>query len=184
MKKTLPILAALIGLALMPAHTGRLLAQGADLGAAANIFTLSQPYTVPDMTLKNSAGQNVSLSDFRGRVVLLHFWSINCPACKIDEPRLQSLKQTFGPGGLEILGVNLVDPPAMVAGHATQHKMAFPALVDAGAGFSLKVVSMGGKNTAFLVNPAKEAILEVPGFPTTYIIDCSGKAVGYSVGAA
>ena len=35
-----------------------------------------------------------------------------------------------------------------------------------------------------MVNAQQEAILEVPGFPTTYILDCRGNAVGYSVGAA
>ena len=56
----------------------------------------------------------VSLQDFRGKVVLLHFWSVQCPACRIEEPLLEKLKQAFGPSGLEILGVNLVD-------HASSH---------------------------------------------------------------
>jgi hypothetical protein len=60
----------------------------------------------------------------------------------------------------------------------------FPVLHGGDRGVSLKVVNMSGKNTAFVVNPGMEAILEVPAFPTTYIVDCRGSAVGYSVGAA
>ncbi len=159
-------------------------ANPADLAATANIFMYPKPYKIADLTLKSPSGRIVSLSHYRGRVVLLHFWSINCPACRMEEPLLQQLKRSFAHTGLEILGINLVDPPAQVANHAYANKTPFPVLFDGGRGFDLKVVTMAGKRTAFVVNAKKEAILEVPGFPTTYIVDPTGNAVGYSVGPA
>ena len=84
---------------------------------------------------------------------------------------------------LEIVGVNLVDSPQEIAHHAAATKASFPVFFD-GGGYRLKSVSLGGRRTAFVLNPQREAILEVPGFPTTYILDCRGLAVGYSVGAA
>ncbi|MBI5252105.1 MAG: TlpA family protein disulfide reductase [Desulfomonile tiedjei] len=159
-------------------------AAGSDLSKSANIFVLPKPFPVADLVLKSASGQTVSLKDFKGKVVLLHFWSINCPACKVEEPLLQQLKKAFGASGLEILGVNLVDSPQEIMGHAAAHATPFPVLFDGGKGFNLKVVDIGGRNTAFLVNPLQEAILEVPGFPTTYILDCRGSVIGYSVGAA
>jgi len=151
--------------------------------AETNIYVYPKPLQMANLVLRASSGQVVSLDQFKGKVVLLHFWSINCPACKIEEPLLHDLKRDFGNAGLEILGVNLVDPPQAIAGYAAANRMPFPVLFDGGQGFKLQVVNMAGKNTAFLVNPGKEAILEVPGFPTTYILDCRGSAVGYSVGA-
>jgi len=159
-------------------------ANSADLAANANIFMYPKPQKMADLILKSPSGKTVSLSQYRGRVVLLHFWSINCPACRLEEPLLQQVKQSFGPTGLEILAVNLVDPPAQVANHAHTNRTPFPVLFDGGHGFDLKVVTMAGKRTAFVVNPKKEAILEVPGFPTTYIVNATGNAVGYSVGPA
>lgn len=159
-------------------------ANPADLATNANIFMYPKPYKLAELVLKSPSGQTVSLSDFRGKVVLLHFWSINCPACRVEEPLLQQIKRTFGNSGFEILAVNLVDPPNAVASHAAAHRTPFPVLCDGGHGFDLQTVTMGGKRTAFVVNPKKEAILEVPGFPTTYIIDAGGNAVGYSVGPA
>ncbi len=159
-------------------------AQATDLTQAANIFLYPKRFQVANMELKTSSGQTVSLKDYRGKVVLLHFWSINCPACKVEEPLLHQLKKNFGSLGLEILAVNLVDSPQEIMGYAATHGSPFPVLFDAGKGFGLKVVNMSGRNTAFVVNPMQEAILEVPGFPTTYIIDCTGSAVGYSVGVA
>lgn len=159
-------------------------AHATDLTQAANIFLYPKRFQVADMELRTASGQAVSLKDYRGKVVLLHFWSINCPACKMEEPLLHQLKKNFGPLGLEILAVNLVDTPQEIMGHAATNGSPFPVLFDGGKGFGLKVVNMSGRNTAFLVNPMQEAILEVPGFPTTYIVDCRGSAVGYSVGVA
>jgi thiol-disulfide isomerase/thioredoxin len=150
----------------------------------ANIFVYPKPFKIADLVLRNPSGQRVSLSDYQGKVVLLHFWSIQCPACRMEEPDLHHLKKTFGHQGLEVLGVNLVDSPQAIAGYAVANQMPFPVLFDGGQGFKLQVVNMAGKNTAFVVNPVREAVLEVPGFPTTYILDCRGSAVGYSFGAA
>ncbi len=164
--------------------TGTYSANAQGSADAANIYPFPKPYQCGDVVLKTPTGQTVSLKDYRGRVVLLHFWSINCPACRVEEPSLEMLKRTFGPQGLEILAVNLVDPPQAIAQHAATKRTPFPVLFDGGHGFSLKVVEMGGRRTSFLINPGKEAILEVPGFPTTYVIDCRGNVVAYSVGAA
>lgn len=150
----------------------------------ANISVYPKPFKIADLVLRNPSGQRVSLSDYQGKVVLLHFWSIQCPACRMEEPALHQLKRTFGPEGLEVLGVNLVDSPQAISGYAVANQMPFPVLFDGGQGFRLQVVNMAGKNTAFVVNPVREAVLEVPGFPTTYILDCRGSAVGYSFGAA
>ncbi|MBI4962083.1 MAG: TlpA family protein disulfide reductase [Desulfomonile tiedjei] len=150
----------------------------------ANIFVYPKPFKIADLVLRNPSGQRVSLSDYQGKVVLLHFWSIQCPACRMEEPDLHHLKKTFGPQGLEVLGVNLVDSPQAITGYAVANQMPFPVLFDGGQGFKLQVVNMAGKNTAFVVTPGREAVLEVPGFPTTYILDCRGSAVGYSFGAA
>jgi thiol-disulfide isomerase/thioredoxin len=157
---------------------------GADPISDANIFMFQRPQTIADLILENNQGKNVSLKDYRGRVVLLHFWSINCPACRMEEPLLHDLKKTFGPAGLEVLGVNLVDPPEQAVWHAANKRFPFPVLVGQAGGFHLKSVNLGARQTSFLVNGMKEAILEVPGLPTTYIIDCRGSAVAYSVGVA
>ncbi len=158
--------------------------EASDLASGANIFMFPKPLGVSDMVLKDPFGKTVSLRDFKGKVVLLHFWSIQCPACHIEEPQLDKVRRTFGPSGLEILGVNLVDQPQAIVNHCASNKPPFPVLFDGGGGFSLKAFNLGGKTTAFVVNARQEAILEVPGFPTTYILDCRGDAVGFSVGAA
>ena len=177
-------IALVLGISILLAWSGSAHAWPSDLASTTNIFLYPKPYKMADLALKNCTGKMVSLRDYRGKVVLLHFWSIRCPACRMEEPLLQALKKSFGPAGLEILGVNLVDPPAAVISHAARHRIPYPVLFDGGRGFNLQAVTVGRKRTAFLVNPANEAILEVPGFPTTYVIDCRGNVVGYSIGPA
>ncbi len=182
MKLIKPSLLSIAFLILFSVHPQALPA--ADLSSEANINVLPKPAQIADLMLKSSTGRNVSLRDYRGKVVLLHFWSIQCPACKMEEPLLAQLNKSFGGSGLEVLGVNLVDPPQAITQHISEKPTPFQVLFDGGNGFSLQTVSLGGRNTAFVVNPGKEAILEIPGFPTTYIIDCRGSAVAYSVGVA
>lgn len=172
----------LLSIILASTHLG--MAEASDLASTANIFLYPKPCKMANLTLNSPSGDTLTLSDYKGKVVLLHFWSIRCPACRMEEPLLVDLKRTFRNGELEIVGVNLVDHPRAIADHAMRNRTSFPLVFDGGRGFNLQPVNMGGKQTAFLVNPSREAILEVPVFPTTYIIDCNGNLVGYSVGAA
>jgi peroxiredoxin len=158
--------------------------QASDLESRAGIFTYSKPTPIGALVLRSQSGQTVSTGDYRGKVLLLRFTSIHCPACRQEEPLLEQLKQRFGSAGLEIVGVNLVDSPQAIAQHALTNQLPFPILFDGSGGFRLMPVELRGTRTAYVLNPQREAILEVPGFPTTYILDCSGLAVARSVGAA
>jgi len=60
-----------------------------------------------DFTLPNLAGENVRLSSFRGKVVLLDFWATWCPPCRVSIPYIQSLYEKHQRDGLEVLGVSL-----------------------------------------------------------------------------
>ena len=50
----------------------------------------------PDFTLKDIYGRQFSLSDFRGKVVILDFFYIDCPACREEIPHLKAVKDKFG----------------------------------------------------------------------------------------
>ncbi len=156
----------------------------ADPMTDANIFLYPAPQAMSDLVFANGQGKSVSLKDYRGRVLLLHFWSINCPACRMEEPLLLDLKKTFASSGLEILGVNLTDKPEQAVWYAAAKKFPFPVLLGQPSGAHLRSVKMGERQTAFLINGKQEAVLEVPGLPTTYVIDCRGSAVAQSVGVA
>ncbi len=61
----------------------------------------------PDFTLPGLDGQDVRLSDYRGKVVLVNFWGTWCEPCKEETPALQQSYEKLGDQGLVIIGIDL-----------------------------------------------------------------------------
>lgn len=61
----------------------------------------------PGFTVTDADGQPLSLSDLRGRVVLLDFWATWCPPCRAEVPDLVETNRRFAPRGLAIVGISL-----------------------------------------------------------------------------
>jgi thiol-disulfide isomerase/thioredoxin len=59
----------------------------------------------PDFTLKDLDGNDVSLSQYKGKVVLINFWATWCDPCRIEIPWLIEMQQKYGDKGFTILGV-------------------------------------------------------------------------------
>ena len=62
--------------------------------------------TAPGFTLSDADGKQVSLADYKGRPLILHFWATWCPYCKKLQPGLQRLSDEFEDQGLALLGVS------------------------------------------------------------------------------
>jgi cytochrome c biogenesis protein CcmG/thiol:disulfide interchange protein DsbE len=60
----------------------------------------------PDWTLTTQAGKKVSLSDYQGRPVILHFWATWCPYCKKLQPKLVELEKKYNNTGIEIVAIS------------------------------------------------------------------------------
>jgi thiol-disulfide isomerase/thioredoxin len=61
----------------------------------------------PELTLKDLDGKDVSLSDYKGKVVLVNFWATWCEPCRVEIPWLIEMQQKYGPKGFVILGIAL-----------------------------------------------------------------------------
>jgi thiol-disulfide isomerase/thioredoxin len=61
----------------------------------------------PELTLKDLAGNDVALSEYKGKVVLVNFWATWCEPCRIEIPWLIEMQQKYGPQGFVILGIAL-----------------------------------------------------------------------------
>ena len=61
----------------------------------------------PDFTLTDQTGAPVSLSNFKGKVILLNFWATWCPPCTRETPWFVDFQRTYGGQGLVVLGVSL-----------------------------------------------------------------------------
>lgn len=86
----------------------------------------------PDFTLHALAGHNLRLSDARGEVVLISFWTSWCGGCKEQLERTARLYSTYRPAGLVVIGVNLDDDRAKAARFAQANGADVPQGYDEG----------------------------------------------------
>lgn len=63
-----------------------------------------------DFTLKDVDGRDVSLASYKGKVIVLDFWATWCGPCKVEIPHFIELQDTYGPQGLQIVGISVDDP--------------------------------------------------------------------------
>jgi thiol-disulfide isomerase/thioredoxin len=83
----------------------------------------------PVFPLQDDRGRTVSLTQYRGRVVVMNLWASWCPPCRAEMPDLQRLSQTFR-GRLAIVGVNEGESPERARAFADALHIAFPIWID------------------------------------------------------
>ena len=131
----------------------------AALAAAALLAPAKLNFSFKDIT-----GKKVSLSEFKGKVILLDFWATWCVPCKQEIPGFIELQKKYGGRGLQIIGLSVDDSLDMAKTYATQMKMNYPILLAEG----------------------KEDILEaydpIPSIPVSVIIDRRGQIVSRHLG--
>jgi peroxiredoxin len=103
--------------------------------AAAGVAAAQPEYpliaqTAPDFTLHAAVGGNVRLSEHRGEVVVLCFWSSACSSCRTQLAALSRSLATYRSAGLEIYGIGVDDEPARALEYARRSAVAFPMLLD------------------------------------------------------
>lgn len=81
-----------------------------------------------DFTLKDVKNQAVTLSDFKGKVILLDFWATWCAPCKVEIPWFVEFQETYGPAGLQVVGISVDDTPDKLTPFVDQFKMNYPVL--------------------------------------------------------
>lgn len=123
--------------------------------------SVAKAYPAPDFTLTGIDGQNVQLSSFKGKVVILDFWATWCPPCKAEIPFFVELQSQYGKDGLAIIGAAL-DDPEKVKAFAKDYGINYP-------------VALANRDTATTYGGIR-------GIPTTFVIDKKGNVVRQYVG--
>ncbi len=84
----------------------------------------------PDFTLKNQKGDNVSLSDYSGKKVLIYFYPrANTPGCTTQSCGVRDAKPKFSELGVDVVGIS-PDTPKKQSNFDNKHSLGFPLLCD------------------------------------------------------
>ena len=67
------------------------------------------PAPAPVLSLADLQGRPLDLSALRGKVVLINFWATYCKPCREEMPSLDRLRSRLGPGGFEVIGVDVAE---------------------------------------------------------------------------
>jgi peroxiredoxin len=84
----------------------------------------------PDLVARGLSGENVRISEFRGQVVVVSFWSGSCNTCRAQLEALDRIAKTYGSAGLVVIGVNLDDNLSRAEKFARSQDVKFPLLVS------------------------------------------------------
>ncbi|MFD0711974.1 redoxin domain-containing protein [Paenibacillus sp. GCM10027626] len=139
---------------------------------AAGIYVFMQPgkdikepvrigAIAPDFKATDLAGNTVSLSDYRGKGVLLNFWGSWCAPCVKEMPRIEHAYRSAIPG-VEVLGVNVGQSRGTVKEFAEENGIEFPLLLDPG-GKAAEAYWIKGLPATFLIDAEQKIVDIVPG---------------------
>ena len=117
----------------------------------------AQNFILPDLN-----GNQVSLADYRGKVVFLNFWASWCLPCRAEMPSMEKLYNKFKNSDFAILAVNLGEGKEQVKAFKELYSLNFPILLDAES-------SVGSIYGAISI-------------PTSYLIDRDGYMIGGALG--
>lgn len=117
----------------------------------------------PNFTLKDANGKDVSLAEYKGKVVLLNFWATWCGPCKIEIPWFIEFEQKYKDRGFAVLGVSMDEEGwEVVKPYINDHHVNYRMVV-------------GNDEVGNLYGG-------VESLPTTFLIDRSGRIASTHVG--
>ncbi|WP_415951277.1 TlpA family protein disulfide reductase [Streptomyces sp. KLOTTS4A1] len=122
----------------------------------------------PDISGKTLEGEQLSLADYKGKIVVVNTWGSWCSPCRAEAKYLKRVSEETRSKGVEFLGINTRDPEISSAiAFEEDHEIPYPSLYD----------------------PVGKQILKFPGgslspqsIPTTIVIDRDGKIAARFLG--
>jgi peroxiredoxin len=123
------------------------------------------PHITPpvDFSLMDINGQQFTLSEFKGKIVFLNFWTTWCPECRIEMPSMEKLHRMLNGQDFAMIAVNLQEPALRVKNFIKKYQLTFTALLDTkgeiGPRFGIRAI------------------------PATFILDKNGGIIGKALGS-
>lgn len=145
-------------------NKSKALPQPSQQNTAGDQTTQSDKVIAPDFNLKDLNGNDIKLSDYEGKIVILNFWAVWCKYCKQEMPDLNELnKELADENEAVIIAVDVQESSDTAKDYLTSNNIDLKVLLDQDGSVS--------------------QTYSVTGFPTTFIINKDGSLYTYISGA-
>jgi len=141
----------------------KILPNSKDIVGSDNQASTSVSEKLDDFTLNDLQGNEISLSDFTGKIIVLNFWATWCPPCKAEIPDFVETYNEFKNQNVVFLGVSLDDDINALEQFVSEYHINYPVLID---------------NLTENVS----ASWNISAIPTTFFINTDGKIIDKWVG--
>jgi peroxiredoxin len=112
----------------------------------------------PDLALPGLDGELVTLSDLRGRPVLLNFWTTWCAFCREERAALQQAHEQYSENGLSVLAVAIGEDPTLLENFVEEQGLTYAIVLDSDARVS-REYRVRGIPASFFID--REGVIQV-----------------------
>jgi peroxiredoxin len=138
------------------------------------IATLAAGATAPDFVMRDINDQEVRLSDFKGKIVILDFWAVWCGPCIASFPHTQELAAKYKDQGVVVLASGTSDTIARFKEWIPRNQPKYPDMVW--------TFDPNERGSATFEERASSKLYGVTGIPTQFVIGRDGKIAAVIVG--
>ena len=123
-----------------------------------------------DFSVTTLDGRELQLSDLRGSIVMVDFWSSWCPPCRAEAPVLSEAYERWYETGVEFVGISIWDNEDDVLNFVKRHNIVYPNAIDDDGSIAIEF-GVRGIPEKFFVNPQGEIVRKVNGPNTSKSLD-------------
>jgi len=123
--------------------------------------TLVEGATFPDFSVQDVDGKPLSVSAYKGKVLLIDFWATWCGPCMHELPNVEKVYKAYHDKGFDIIGISLDNNKDTLTGYLKQEKIPWQQYCD-GKGWKSDLGQKYG----------------ITSIPATYLLDKDGKIIG------
>jgi thiol-disulfide isomerase/thioredoxin len=150
-------IAVLIAAFALAACTGTTDQSSSD--ASTTVRTMDKP--LPTLSGPSLDGNNLSTTDFAGKVLVINAWASWCTPCQMEQPELVDVAKRYASQGVRFLGIDHMDQDAAANAWVQSYHVPYPSIADPTGTFA--------------------ASLDYVGLPDTYVVDKTG-TIRYMIG--